>query len=234
MKLENVCKNYNLNKNDITVLKNINVEFENNKFYTIMGRSGSGKTTLVNILGLLDTVSSGKYFLNDIDVTNITSEQKSKIISENIGFVFQSFYLNNNLSALENVILPLYINKKIKSSERKSLATKMLSKFNLENRINHKPKELSGGEQQRVAIARALINNPKIIIADEPTGNLDSQSEKEVFDILKQISKENKIVIVVSHNPIVKEYADVVLEINDGELYEIKWHDKFIFFKYKK
>lgn len=222
MKLENVCKNYNLNKNDITVLKNINVEFENNKFYTIMGRSGSGKTTLVNILGLLDTVSSGKYFLNDIDVTNITSEQKSKIISENIGFVFQSFYLNNNLSALENVILPLYINKKIKSSERKSLATKMLSKFNLENRINHKPKELSGGEQQRVAIARALINNPKIIIADEPTGNLDSQSEKEVFDILKQISKENKIVIVVSHNPIVKEYADVVLEINDGELYEIK------------
>ena len=222
MKLENVCKNYSLNKNDITVLKNINVEFENNKFYTIMGRSGSGKTTLVNILGLLDTVSSGKYFLNDIDVTNITSEQKSKIISENIGFVFQSFYLNNNLSALENVILPLYINKKIKSSERKSLATKMLSKFNLENRINHKPKELSGGEQQRVAIARALINNPKIIIADEPTGNLDSQSEKEVFDILKQISKENKIVIVVSHNPIVKEYADVVLEINDGELYEIK------------
>lgn len=222
MKLENVCKNYSLNKNDITVLKNINVEFENNKFYAIMGRSGSGKTTLVNILGLLDTVSSGKYILNDIDVTNITSEQKSKIISENIGFVFQSFYLNNNLSALENVILPLYINKKIKSSERKVLATKMLSKFNLENRINHKPKELSGGEQQRVAIARALINNPKIIIADEPTGNLDSQSEKEVFDILKQISKENKIVIVVSHNPIVKEYADVVLEINDGELYEIK------------
>ena len=221
MKLENVCKNYSLNKNDITVLKNINVEFENNKFYAIMGRSGSGKTTLVNILGLLDTVSSGKYILNDIDVTNIMSEQKSKIISENIGFVFQSFYLNNNLSALENVILPLYINKKIKSSERKSLATKMLSKFNLENRINHKPKELSGGEQQRVAIARALINNPKIIIADEPTGNLDSQSEKEVFDILKQISKENKIVIVVSHNPIVKEYADCILEMEDGELNEI-------------
>ena len=131
MKLENVCKNYSLNKNDITVLKNINVEFENNKFYAIMGRSGSGKTTLVNILGLLDTVSSGKYILNDIDVTNITSEQKSKIISENIGFVFQSFYLNNNLSALENVILPLYINKKIKSSERMVLATKLLSKFNL-------------------------------------------------------------------------------------------------------
>ena len=122
---------------------------------------------------------------------------------------------------MENVILPLYINKNVKSSDRKDLAKEMLAKFNLGNRINHKPKELSGGEQQRVAIARALINNPKIIIADEPTGNLDSQSEKEVFDILKRISKEDKIVIVVSHNPIVKEYVDVVLELKDGELYEI-------------
>jgi len=186
-----------------------------------MGRSGSGKTTLVNILGLLDNVTSGKYFLNDNDITNINSELKSKIISENIGFVFQSFYLNNNLSALENVILPLYINMNVKSNDRKDLAKDMLTKFNLGGRINHKPKELSGGEQQRVAIARALINNPKIIIADEPTGNLDSQSEKEVFDILKKISKEDKIVIVVSHNPIVKEYADCILEMEDGELNEI-------------
>ena len=197
MKLEHVFKNYNLGKKEISILKDINFNFKPNTFYAIMGRSGSGKTTLVNILGLLDNVTSGKYFLNNKDVTNMNSELKSKIISENIGFVFQSFYLNNNLSALENVILPLYINK------------------------NVKPKELSGGEQQRVAIARALINNPKIIIADEPTGNLDSQSEKEVFDILKRISKEDKIVIVVSHNPIVKEYVDVVLELKDGELYEI-------------
>ena len=221
MRLEHVYKNYNLGKKEIAVLKDINVEFKTNTFYAIMGRSGSGKTTLVNILGLLDNVTNGKYFLNDKDVTNVNSELKSKIISENIGFVFQSFYLNNNLSALENVMLPLYINKNVKKSERKELAKSMLTKFNLGNRINHKPKELSGGEQQRVAIARALINNPKIIIADEPTGNLDSQSEKEVFDILKQISKENKIVIVVSHNPIVKEYADCILEMEDGELNEI-------------
>ena len=221
MRLEHVYKNYNLGKKNIAVLKDINVEFKTNTFYAIMGRSGSGKTTLVNILGLLDNVTNGKYFLNDKDVTNVNSELKSKIISENIGFVFQSFYLNNNLSALENVMLPLYINKNVKKSERKELAKSMLTKFNLGNRINHKPKELSGGEQQRVAIARALINNPKIIIADEPTGNLDSQSEKEVFDILKQISKENKIVIVVSHNPIVKEYADCILEMEDGELNEI-------------
>lgn len=221
MRLEHVYKNYNLGKKEIAVLKDINVEFKTNTFYAIMGRSGSGKTTLVNILGLLDNVTNGKYFLNDKDITNVNSELKSKIISENIGFVFQSFYLNNNLSALENVMLPLYINKNVKKSERKELAKSMLTKFNLGNRINHKPKELSGGEQQRVAIARALINNPKIIIADEPTGNLDSQSEKEVFDILKQISKENKIVIVVSHNPIVKEYADCILEMEDGELNEI-------------
>ena len=221
MRLEHVYKNYNLGKKEIAVLKDINVEFKTNTFYAIMGRSGSGKTTLVNILGLLDNVTNGKYFLNDKDITNVNSELKSKIISENIGFVFQSFYLNNNLSALENVMLPLYINKNVKKSERKELAKGMLTKFNLGNRINHKPKELSGGEQQRVAIARALINNPKIIIADEPTGNLDSQSEKEVFDILKQISKENKIVIVVSHNPIVKEYADCILEMEDGELNEI-------------
>ena len=221
MRLEHVYKNYNLGKKEIAVLKDINVEFKTNTFYAIMGRSGSGKTTLVNILGLLDNVTNGKYFLNDNDITNVNSELKSKIISENIGFVFQSFYLNNNLSALENVMLPLYINKNVKKSERKELAKGMRAKFNLGNRINHKPKELSGGEQQRVAIARALINNPKIIIADEPTGNLDSQSEKEVFDILKQISKENKIVIVVSHNPIVKEYADCILEMEDGELNEI-------------
>ena len=221
MKLEHVFKNYNLGKKEIAILKDINFNFKPNTFYAIMGRSGSGKTTLVNILGLLDNVTSGKYFLNNKDVTNMNSELKSKIISENIGFVFQSFYLNNNLSALENVILPLYINKNFKNSDRKDLAKEMLAKFNLGNRINHKPKELSGGEQQRVAIARALINNPKIIIADEPTGNLDSQSEKEVFDILKRISKEDKIVIVVSHNPIVKEYVDVVLELKDGELYEI-------------
>ena len=221
MRLEHVYKNYNLGKKEITVLKDVNVEFKPNTFYAIMGRSGSGKTTLVNILGLLDNVTSGKYFLNDNDITNINSELKSKIISENIGFVFQAFYLNNNLSALENVILPLYINKNVKSSKRKDLAKDMLTKFNLGGRINHKPKELSGGEQQRVAIARALINNPKIIIADEPTGNLDSQSEKEVFDILKQISKKDKIVIVVSHNPIVKDYADCILEMEDGELNEI-------------
>lgn len=218
MKLEHVYKNYNLGKKEIIVLKDINVEFKPNTFYAIMGRSGSGKTTLVNILGLLDNVTSGKYFLNDKDITNISNELKSKIISENIGFVFQSFYLNNNLSALENVILPLYINMNVKSNDRKDLAKDMLTKFNLGGRINHKPKELSGGEQQRVAIARALINNPKIIIADEPTGNLDKETEKEILAILKKLAhEENKLVIIVTHSKEVCEMVDEVYELKKGK-----------------
>lgn len=221
MRLEHVNKNYNISDNVIQALKDINVEFEKNKFYAIMGRSGSGKTTLVNILGLLDSCTDGKYFIGDIDVSKLNSNEKSDIIGKKIGFVFQSFYLNNNLTALENVMLPLYINKDVERKNRKDVAKNMLIKLGLEDRINHKPKELSGGEQQRVAIARALINNPEIVIADEPTGNLDSSNEKEVFEILKNISRQNKIVIVVSHNPIVKDYCDVLYEMNDGELKEI-------------
>ena len=219
MRLEHVYKNYNLGKKEIAVLKDINVEFKTNTFYAIMGRSGSGKTTLVNILGLLDNVTNGKYFLNDKDITNVNSELKSKIISENIGFVFQSFYLNNNLSALENVMLPLYINKNVKKSERKELAKGMLAKFNLGNRINHKPKELSGGEQQRVAIARALINNPKIIIADEPTGNLDSKASEEIISLLRLANKKyNQTTIIITHDEKIALEADRIITIDDGKI----------------
>lgn len=222
MKLEHIYKEYNLNGNKIIALKDINIEFKPNNFYAIMGRSGSGKSTLVNILGLLDEASSGNYYLNEKNIASLSADAKSDIIAKQIGFVFQSFYLNNSLTALENVMLPLYINKEVKKEERKNLATSMLKKLGLGDRLNHKPKELSGGEQQRVAIARALINNPKIIIADEPTGNLDTANEIEIFKILKDISKENKIVIVVSHNPIVTDYCDYLYEMNDGILKEVR------------
>ena len=220
MKLEHITKNYYISKNKIEALKDVTIEFKENSFYAIMGRSGSGKTTLVNIIGLLDDCTSGNYYLDNIDVTKLKNDSKSEIISKNIGFVFQSFYLNNNLTAIENVMLATFINKNINKADRKQLAKDLLTKLGLKDRINHKPKELSGGEQQRVAIARALINNPKIIIADEPTGNLDSVSEKEVFEILKDISKTGKIVIVVSHNPIVKNYCDYLYVMNDGILTE--------------
>ncbi len=217
MRLIKVNKIYNTNSEKLHILKDVSINFEKNKFYAIMGRSGSGKSTLVNILGLLDDYTSGEYFLDeDTNVKNLNDTEKSYIRGMRIGFVFQSFYLNNNLTTIENVILPMYINKKIEKKERIAIAKKILDKLGLIDRINHLPSQLSGGEQQRVAIARALINNPDIIIADEPTGNLDSKNEKEIFDILKQISEEDKIVIVVTHNNIIKKYADVLYNIEDG------------------
>lgn len=222
MKLINVNKSYNTSYGKLQILKNISVSFEKGKFYAIMGRSGSGKSTLVNILGLLDDFDDGDYYLNDINVKQLNDKAKSKIRGLNIGFVFQSFYLNKNLTAYENIILPTYINDKMNDTERKSRALNIMKKLEIIDRREHKPSSLSGGEQQRVAIARALINNPDIIIADEPTGSLDSSNELEVLKILKEISKQGKIVIVVSHNPIIKNYADILYKINDGKISEEK------------
>lgn len=222
MKLINVNKSYNTSYGKLRILKNISVSFEKGKFYAIMGRSGSGKSTLVNILGLLDNFDDGDYYLNDINVKQLNDKTKSKIRGLNIGFVFQSFYLNKNLTAYENIILPTYINDKMDDTKRKSRALNIMKKLEIIDRKEHKPSSLSGGEQQRVAIARALINNPDIIIADEPTGNLDSSNELEVLKILKEISKQGKIVIVVSHNPIIKNYADILYKINDGKISEEK------------
>lgn len=218
IRLENIYKEYKLGKESVMALNNVSVEFQEGKMYAIMGRSGSGKSTLVHILGLLDSPTSGHIYLDNKDVTNLKEDKVQEIIGQNIGFVFQKFYLNNNLTALENVILPSLINKKMTKDERRKKAIKLLELVGLENRLNHKPKELSGGEAQRVAIARSLINNPKIIIADEPTGNLDKTSELTIFKLLKEISKQDKIVIVVSHNELIKEYADKVYYLDDGVL----------------
>lgn len=218
MKLDNVCKEYKLGKETIKALKNVSVTFENNKFYAIMGRSGSGKSTLVHIIGLLDNPTSGTIYLNNQDTSHLKEDEIQEIISQNIGFVFQKFYLNSNLTALENVMLPSLIIKNMSFAEKKKQALALLKLVGLENRVNHKPKELSGGEAQRVAIARSLINNPEIIIADEPTGNLDKESELVIFNLLKRISKQGKTVIVVSHNEIIKEYADKVYILDDGVL----------------
>lgn len=221
MKLVNVNKIYNTTEK-LHILKDININFEKGKFYAIMGRSGSGKSTLVNILGLLDTPTSGEYYLEDINVGELNDIEKSKIRGLKIGFVFQSFYLNKNLTALENVILPTYINNNIAKNDRVVIAKNIMDKLHILDRCNHKPSALSGGERQRVAIARALVNNPDIIIADEPTGNLDSKNEIDVLNILKEISTEGKIVIVVTHNPLIKEYADILYKIEDGYIYEEK------------
>lgn len=170
--IKDITKTYKTKKRDVEVLKNIDLTFSLGKFYAIMGPSGSGKSTLFNILGLVDTPSSGAYKINGIDTTKLTDKSSSIIRMNNIGFVFQDFNLDPYLNALENVMMPLYLNKKIKKEDREKISKDILTKLNLENRLEHFPNELSGGEAQRVAIARALVNNPNIILADEPTDAL--------------------------------------------------------------
>ena len=170
-------------------------------------------------LAIMAGMFEGSVFINNIDVSSLDDLQLSKIRKEEIGFVFQSFYLNNNMKAYEKVIMPIMLDK-IPYKDKKEKGITILNSLDLEKRVNHYPSELSKGECQRVAIARALINNPNIILADEPTGNLDSKNERNIFELLKKLSLEGKCVIVVSHNEEIKKYADVVLKIRDGKLYE--------------
>lgn len=217
LKIDKLCKYYKKN-NKICALKDINLCFESGKFYAIMGHSGSGKSTLIRILGLMDGFDSGSFILDKNDVNNLNDFEKSYFRMKKIGFIFQDFYLDNNMTAVENIILPMLINKTIEKKSRKSLALHLLEKVKLIDRANHFPYELSGGEQQRVCIARALANDPSIILADEPTGNLDESNEKMIFAYLKEMSNDGKCVIVVSHSEGVKKYADVVIKLNNGEL----------------
>ena len=214
--LKNGNKIFNIGNEKIHALNSVNITIERGKMYAIMGHSGSGKSTLIQILGLLDNLSSGELCINGKDLKKVDENEKAEIRMNEIGFVFQSFYLNPRLKAIENVILPMYINSKINKKERNNRAKELLEKFGLLNRMYHYPKELSGGEQQRIAIARALANNPNYILADEPTGNLDKENEKMVFDILKKLSKEDKGILIVSHNNIVKDYADEVFYMENG------------------
>ncbi|MBO5475592.1 MAG: ABC transporter ATP-binding protein [Bacilli bacterium] len=219
MKLNNITKIYNSDdSNEVVALKDVSVSFELGKLYAIMGPSGSGKTTLINILGLLDDATSGEYIFENKKSDELNEIEKANIRNSKIGFVFQTFYLDNNLTAYENVLLPVLKNNNLTREEKKDKVEKLLDKFNLLNRKNHYPNELSGGECQRIAIARALINDPLIIIADEPTGNLDEENEKLIFNYLKDISKSGKCVIVVSHNKDIKKYCDNLYEINGGKL----------------
>ena len=218
IKLENISKEYKTNTKVIKVLNDVNAKFYSGKFYAIMGHSGSGKSTLVNILALIDNFDSGSYYLYNLNIKDFNDEKLSNLRMNNIGFIFQEINLIPTLKAYENVMVPMLINKKIKANERKELALKLLKEVGLEDRIDHFPKELSGGEQQRVAIARALANDPNIIIADEPTGNLDEKTESEIFELLKKLSVKGRCIIMVSHSEYVKKYADEVLKIENGKL----------------
>lgn len=218
MKLKNVSKIYKLKDGEIVALDDFSYQFENGKLYGIMGHSGSGKSTLISILGLLETPTNGTYKLDNKDVSKLSSSELANLRLKTIGFVFQDYFLDENMTALENVMLPLLINKNLSFNEKVEKAKDLLKEVGLENRINHFPKELSGGECQRVAIARALANEPKIILADEPTGNLDEENEEMILEQLKKLSKDKKCVIVVSHSEEIKKYADEILKISKGKL----------------
>lgn len=218
LECKNLSKLYKKKKSNLEILNNINFKFETGKFYAIMGESGAGKSTLIQILGLLCNYNSGELYINNKNTETMNSKEKALIRNQKIGFIFQSFYLNPLLKAFENVMLPLGVNCKLSQIEKKNKAIGVLKEIGLEERINHFPFELSGGEQQRVAIARALINNPSIILADEPTGSLDPKNSKIIFDILKDLSKQGKCIIVVSHSDDIKKYADEVLYINNHTL----------------
>lgn len=218
MNIENVCKVYKTKNDEVKALDNVSYEFKPGKLYAIMGHSGSGKSTLISILGLIETLTSGRITINNKDISKLKDDELANLRMKYIGFVFQDFYLDEHLKAYENVLLPMLINKEIKESDRKEKALKLLTDLGLNERINHYPKELSGGEQQRVAIARSLANDPEIILADEPTGNLDEENEKLVFETLKSLAKKGKCVIVVTHSEEIRKYADEILKITKGKL----------------
>ncbi len=215
IKLVNIRKIYFLGKVSIEVLKGIDLTVKKGEFVAVMGPSGSGKSTLLNIIGCLDRPTEGRYILEGVEVTERDDRELAEIRNRKIGFVFQSFNLLPRMPAWKNVELPL-IYTGVNARERKHLAMKMLEKVGLLERAEHRPSELSGGEQQRVAIARALINSPSVILADEPTGNLDSRSGREVMEIFKSLNKEGATIILVTHERDVAKYAERIVTIKDG------------------
>ena len=218
IKLENVWKIYQLGKVELTALKGISLEVTPGAFVTIMGPSGSGKSTLLNMVGALDSPTRGKVFLKGEDISLLTEDQLSQLRGKTIGFVFQEFNLLPNLTAIENVMLPM-IFQGTPLEKRKEKAKELLISLGLEDRISHQPAELSGGERQRVAIARAFANNPEMVIADEPTGNLDSITGKKIMEVLKNFhQKEGKTIVVVTHDPHIAEYSEEIVNIKDGEI----------------
>lgn len=221
LKLENVEKKYSGSVEELHIINNLSFSVEEGEFISILGRSGSGKSTLLNIMGLLDRVDGGKIFIGGQEVDKLSEEERDKIKNQMIGFVFQFHYLLPEFTALENVMLPALLNNFDKKLEIEKRAKELLEKVGLGERENHKPSQLSGGEKQRVAIARALISSPKILLADEPTGNLDEETSEMIFKILKDINKnEKQTIIVVTHSKDLAEISDKQLYLKKGVLVE--------------
>ena len=217
IEIRNMCKIYNPGENEVRALDHVSLAIGENEFVAIIGHSGSGKSTLMNMLGCLDVPTSGIYLLHGADVSLMTDDELSDIRNKEIGFIFQGFNLISNLTAFENVELPL-IYRGVSKKERGNLAREALRKVGLENRMDHKPSEMSGGQQQRVAIARAIAQAPPVILADEPTGNLDSHSTKEIMNILKTLHAEGRTVIIITHDNDIAANANRIVHIEDGKI----------------
>lgn len=217
IKVEDLCKIYNPGENEVRALDHVNLEIKTGEFVAIIGQSGSGKSTFMNMLGCLDVPTSGKYYLNGTDVSTMKDNDLSVVRNREIGFIFQGFNLIANLNAIENVELPL-IYRGIDRKTRHKLAIESLKMVGLEKRMQHKPSEMSGGQQQRVAIARAIAAKPPVILADEPTGNMDSASSREILGILKQMHQSGKTVILITHDNGIADQARRVVRIMDGKI----------------
>lgn len=217
IKTEQLTKIYRTDEVETTALNEVSIEIKAGEFVSIMGPSGCGKSTLMNILGMIDNPSGGKYFFLDHEVSDYSERQRSDLRKNNIGFIFQSFNLIDELTVFENVELPL-IYTKVGSAERKQRVEAVLEKMNMMHRRNHFPQQLSGGQQQRVAVGRAIINNPKLILADEPTGNLDSNNSDDVMKTLVKLNQEGATIIMVTHSQYCAEFGNRIIRMLDGQV----------------
>ncbi|MFC2083446.1 ABC transporter ATP-binding protein [Bacteroidota bacterium] len=217
VKTEDLKKIYTTEEVETTALNNVNLDIKSGEFVAVMGPSGCGKSTLLNILGLLDNPSDGKLYFLDNEVSKYSERQRAQLRKQNIGFVFQSFNLIDELTVFENVELPLlYLG--YSSSERKKKVNEVLEKMEIMNRVNHFPQQLSGGQQQRVAVSRAIVSNPKMILADEPTGNLDSERGDEVMSLLTGLNEQGTSIVMVTHSPTYAEYGNRIVHLFDGHV----------------
>lgn len=216
IKLENIVRQFIMGDEIVTALKGINLEIEEGEFVTIMGASGSGKSTLLNILGCLDSANAGSYMLDGEIIKSLDKNQLADIRNKKLGFIFQSYNLLSRTDALENVELPLLYNNTISNEERRKLAIEVIEMMGLLDRIHHTPSQLSGGQQQRVAIARSLVNNPRVILADEATGNLDTRTSYEIMSIIQELNKMGKTIVFVTHEPDIAAFSSRTITLKDG------------------
>jgi len=226
IKIVNLKKDFHVGEIIVHALCGINLEIKEGEFTAIMGASGSGKSTMLNILGCLETPTSGNYFLDDIDMGEMNNDQLAELRNHKLGFVFQSYNLLSRTTALENVELPLYYNNNINSKERRERAIASLEAVGLADRMNHMPNQLSGGQQQRVAIARSLVNDPRVILADEATGNLDTRTSYEIMALFQKLNREGKTIIFVTHEPDIANFMKRNIVFKDGHIIKEKFIDK--------